>query len=107
MLGQSYSLTCGVTGAANLNPSITYQWTNNNGAQIGTNEVLSFASFSFSDAGQYTCRATVSSPYLNNDITMTNTHDVRIQSKFGYILVHVCRCILWATVDEHVTAYLV
>jgi hypothetical protein len=90
VLGQSYSITCGVTGAENLNPSITYQWTNNSGAQIGTNEVLSFSSFRFSDAGQYTCQATVGSPYLNDDITTTNTHDVRIQSKFGYILVATC-----------------
>jgi hypothetical protein len=103
MLGQSYSLTCGITGAANLNPSITYQWTNNNGAQMGTAEILSFSSFRLSDAGQYTCQATVGSPYLNDNITMTNTHDIRIQSKFGYILVHECR---WVTVDEHVTAYL-
>jgi hypothetical protein len=98
VLGQSYSLTCGVTGADNLNPSITYQWTNNNGAQIGTDRVFSFSSFRLSDAGQYTCQAAVSSLYLNNDITITNTHDVRIQSKFGYILVHVCR---WVTVDKH------
>jgi hypothetical protein len=101
-----------VTGAENLNPSITYQWTNNNGTQVGTAEVLSSSSFRLSDAGQYTCRAAVGSPLLNDDINMTNTHDVRIQSKFGYILVHVCR---WVTVlvDEHVgvcqlpvTAYL-
>ena len=33
VVGQSYSLTCGVTGAENLNSSITYQWTKNNGTQ--------------------------------------------------------------------------
>ena len=85
-LGQSdYSLTCGVAGAENL--PIAYQWTKN-GAQtvIGTDEVLSFASLGFSDAGLYTCRATISSSYLSNDITMMDTQDITIQSKFGCIL---------------------
>ena len=85
-MGQSgYSLTCGVNGAENLNSSITYQWIKNNGIPtilVGTNEVLSFSSLRLSDAGRYTCQATVSSPYLNNDITMTNIQDVRLQSKY-------------------------
>ena len=86
VLGQGgYSLTCDltVTGAENLNSSITYQWTKNNGTQtlVGADRVLSFSSLRLSDAGQYTCQATVSSPYLNNDITIMDTHDVRLQSK--------------------------
>ena len=79
-LGQrDYSLTCGVAGAENL--PITYQWTMN-GAQtvIGTDEVLSFASLGFSDTGLYTCWATISSSYLNNDITIMDTQDITIQS---------------------------
>ena len=86
ILGQSYSLTCGVTGVENLNSSITYQWTNNNGTQMGTDRVLSFSPLRLSDAGRYTCQATISSPYLIDDITMMDTHDVRIQSKFGCVL---------------------
>ena len=89
-LGQNdYSLTCGVTGAENLNPSITYQWTKNNGTQtiqMGTDRVLSFSSFTISDAGRYTCQATVSSPFLDGDIPITDVHYVMIQSKFGCIL---------------------
>ena len=87
-LGQrDYSLTCGVTGTESLNPSITYQWTKN-GAQtvIGSNKVLSFASLGFSDTGLYTCQATISSSYLSSDITMMDTQDITIQSKFGCIL---------------------
>ena len=86
MLGQSYSLTCDVTGAENLSPSITYQWTKNNGTQVGTDGVLSFSPLRLSDAGRYTCQPTVSSPSLSGDITMTDAHDVRIQSKFGCVL---------------------
>ena len=82
-VGQSgYSLTCSVPGAENLSPSITYQWTKNNGAQtqIGADRVLSFSSLRLSDAGWYTCQATVSSPYLNNDITDAASQNVTIQS---------------------------
>ena len=86
LLGQnSYSLTCGVTGAENLNPSITYQWTKNNGTLIvGTDpRVLSFSPLRLSDAERYTCQATVSSPYLNNNITRINSQDVILQSEFS------------------------
>ena len=89
MLGQNgYSLTCGVNGADNLNPTITYQWTKNNGTQtqiqVGGNlQVLSFSPLSLSDAGQYTCQATVSSPYLIDNITRMDSQDVMIQSEFG------------------------
>ena len=87
MLGQNgYSLTCGVNGAGNLNPTITYQWTKNNGTQtqiqIGANpKVLSFSPFSLSDAGQYTCQATVSSPYLSDSINMMASHSVPFLSE--------------------------
>ena len=84
MLGQSYSLTCGVTvtGAANL--TITYQWTKNNGTQtqVGTDRVLSFSPLRLSDAGRYTCQATVISPC---NITKMGTQDVAaLQSEFNY-----------------------
>ena len=98
MLVQSgYSLTCTVNEAEHLNVSITYQWTKNNGTQtqlIRKNEadprVLSFSSLRLSDAGWYTCQATVSSPYLNNDITMMDTQDVILQSEFSYNISHLC-----------------
>ena len=90
MLGQNgYSLTCGVSGAGNLNPTITYQWTKNNGTQtqiqVGANSgVLSFSPLRLSDAGQYTCQATISSPYLNDDIiTTTDSGNVTIQSELN------------------------
>ena len=89
MLGQSgYSLTCDVNGTENLNPSITYQWTKNNGTQtqiqVGADpSVLSFSPLKLSDAGEYTCHATVSSPYLNSDLTLMNSQDVRIQSELS------------------------
>ena len=85
-LNQSYSLTCGVTVTGNPNSFITYQWIKNNGiqtedVQAGTDpKVLSFSPLRLSDAGWYTCQATVSSPYLNNDITDAASQNVTIQS---------------------------
>ena len=84
MLGQNgYSLTCGVNGAGNLNSTITYQWTKTDGpdVQVGTNSMLSFSPLQFSDAGQYTCRISVNSPFLDNDIMVMGSEDIRIQSE--------------------------
>ena len=89
LLGQSgYSLTCGITGTENLSPSITYQWTKNNGTQDQTqiqndegNPRVSFSHLRPSDAGQYTCQATIRSPYLIDDIIVMNTLDVTLQSE--------------------------
>lgn len=86
-LGQNgYSLTCVVSGAETLNPLITYQWTKNNGTQtqipVGSNpSVLSFSPLRLSDAGEYTCQATISSPYLNNDIIVMHSHDTVLHSE--------------------------
>ena len=82
-LGQNYSLTCGVTvtEAGNPNPSITYQWTKNNGTQtqVEADRVLSFSPLRLSDAGRYTCQATVSLS-CRASIKMA-THDVTLQSE--------------------------
>ena len=88
-MGQcGYSLKCGVTGAENLNPSITYQWTKNNGThdQIipgnrANPEVLSFSPLKTSNGGRYTCQVTISSFFLNNDITIMDSQNVTVQSK--------------------------
>ena len=86
MVGQSgYSLACDVTviGADAGNPSITYQWTKSNGTQtqVGTDRVLSFSPLRLSDAGRYTCQATVSPC----NITKMDTQDVTLQSELNYI----------------------
>ena len=70
--GQKYILTCSVSGDENLNPTITYQWTKNNGTQtqVGTkSNTLVFLSLRLSDAGKYSCWATVSSLYATINAT--------------------------------------
>lgn len=89
MLGQNSSnfLRCSVSGADNLNTSITYLWTKNNGTQtqciqIGTDPALSsFTPFRLSDVGRFTCQATLSSPILNHDIIIAESHDITIPSE--------------------------
>ena len=86
MVGQpGTSLSCDVSGAADsLNPMITYQWTRNGDVvQDGSLSTLILSSLRLSQAGVYTCRATVSSILLNNDIQKLagNTRTVTIESE--------------------------
>ena len=98
VLGQSgYFLICGVTDTGAENTSFTYQWTKNSGThtqidlQVGTDRVLSFSPLRLSDAGRYTCVATVSPC----SITKMDTQDVTLQgelSSYVYIkiIVEIC-----------------
>ena len=57
--GQTYSLTCSLTGATD---TVIYQWfkgLTNNGTLLTNNSQLQFSSLRASDAGLYTCRANV------------------------------------------------
>ena len=62
------TLTCDVSGANNLNPTITYQWTRT-GATVPdiSSEMFNLSPLRLSQAGVYTCRATVSSSLLNRN----------------------------------------
>ena len=87
MLGQSgYSLTCDVSVTGAVNTSISYQWIKNNGThtqvQVGTDRVLSFSPLRLSDAGRYTCQATVSPC----SITTMDTQDVTLQGELSSVL---------------------
>jgi hypothetical protein len=85
--GHGFSLSCVVSGAENLNPTVTYNWIKNNGTRIlvGSNRsILSFPSLRLSDAGQYSCQATIISPYLRDDLNViSTTFDVRLQGKLA------------------------
>ena len=81
-----YSLTCTVTGAERLTQSdagamVTYQWLKNGTVISGqTMATLSFSPLTFSDAGSYTCQATVTSSLLSDPITTasSNSENVRL-----------------------------
>ena len=89
-LGESYQLTCSVSGAENLNPIIAYQWTKDSGSgqtQVGaSSDTLSFTPLRLGDAASYTCRATIASVHLAGDIVMVNSQDIRIQGILNTLL---------------------
>ena len=87
MIGQNYyNLTCLTNGAENIDPSVSYIWFKSYGTQSRIqlshlSNTLSFSNLSLSDAGQYTCQATVTSPYLFDDIIVMKSQVVRIHCK--------------------------
>ena len=87
ILGQSgFSLTCGVNGAEDLNPSITYQWTKTNGTQtqmVGTDsKTLSFSLLLPSDAGLYSCSVAILSAYVSSVLHASESFEVTVISRF-------------------------
>ena len=75
-------------------PSITYQWIKNNNTaiQFGTEpNILPFYSLRLSDAGLYTCYASIGLLSLSNDIVIVMaSHEVRIQSELVLIYHESC-----------------
>ena len=71
--GQTYSLNRYLTG---ITVTMTYQWFKglaSNGAQLTNTSQLQFSSLRASDAGLYTCRATVNSVEIEETATVTIT----------------------------------
>ena len=87
-VGENYSLTCTVTGADQLNPTMTYQWFKDSTTISGKRQsTLSFSPLRVSDTGKYRCFVTVSSTLLSHSIPETsNTWDLDLQSKFIIIV---------------------
>ena len=78
--GESVALDCAISGVDNLHGMITFQWRGPNRSILeSASPWLELSTVSFSDAGIYTCTATVSSPYLNEDILESDTVNVIVQ----------------------------
>ena len=71
-LGQSYSLTCEVSGASG--PVSAYQWRKDGAVLSETGQTLSFSSLTLSDAGQYTCQVSV------DGVMVSRTEDISLTS---------------------------
>ena len=85
-LGEPQILTCSITGAERLSVhTTTFHWTKYNGStlQIQKNtSTLTFSSLRVSDAGQYTCSATIDSNILSESIRSTDSaYTISIHSK--------------------------
>ena len=89
MVGQTdNTLTCDVSGADNLNPTIAYQWTRDGETvQSGSSNTFNFFPLLLSLAGVYSCSATVTSNLLNSaiQVSASNTQTVTIEGEFNII----------------------
>lgn len=83
MIGLSHNLTCNILGTDDLNPNITYLWIKNSSQVLANSSTctLYFQSLRLSDAGEYTCRVTIRSPYLDNEITAITSHSLILECK--------------------------
>ena len=81
MVGSMYSLTCTITGAGRLaSAMMTYQWLKNGAVVSGqTVATLSFSPLTSSDAGSYTCQATVTSILLSDPITTASSNSLSVR----------------------------
>ena len=80
VVGMSYTLTCTVSGADNLEATIAFTGLNT-ASGTGTSLQLPLDPLDLTDAGEYTCTATVSSDLLTNNIVRTDTEEVNIPSE--------------------------
>jgi len=87
VVGQSYSLSCSVSGADSLSPTITYHWYNessNPRSQVGTTSTYTLNPLRPYNAGQYTCEVTISSHYLNETLSRSVMQDITVRSKCNW-----------------------
>ena len=71
--GQSYSITCELTGVnGSITPS-TYQW-KTDGTLVSTEQTLSFSPLRLTDAGRYTCQVSLFG------MVFSGAKDIRIPS---------------------------
>ena len=82
-VGQSYSLSCSVSGADSLNATIIYRWYNessNPRSQVGTTSTYTFNPLRSYHAGQYTCEVTITTPFLDGDLSRSVMQNITVQS---------------------------
>ena len=85
--GESLTLDCAISGVDNLEEKTILQWRGPSRTILeSTSPRLELSTVSFSDAGIYTCTATVSSPYLNKDILENDTASVVVQGEQSVIV---------------------
>ena len=91
VVGMSYTLTCTVSRADNLEATITYAFTGPRSASgTSTSLQLTLGLLDLNDAGEYTCTATVSSALLSYDLVLTDTEDIIVQSECNNFVSAVC-----------------
>ena len=86
MAGQSFSLTCSLTGGASLQPTLSYQWTREGGSLMTSTATLNFDTLYLSDAGQYSCQVILTSSQLEGEHTVAAHYTIEFMSKWRGVL---------------------
>ena len=85
VLGESYTLHCAVLGADRLNGTINLRWSKPLTLEIesgtGKHLPLLLMNLELSDAGQYICNTTVTSPYIIDSINNESIEKLHVASK--------------------------
>ena len=103
VVGMSYVLTCTVSGTDNLeatiNPIAFSGPSTTSGS--GTSLELPFGILTLTDAGEYTCIATVSSGLLTSDLELSDTEAVNIPSESlsKVVMIAVLRNHCWLCIE--------
>ena len=92
MAGQSFSLTCSLTGGASLQPTLSYQWTREGGSLMTSTATLNFDTLYLSDAGQYSCQVILTSSQLEGQHTVAAHYSIHFMSECN-LLLNVLLCV--------------
>ena len=97
-VGQSYSLSCSVSGADSLSPtSTTYRWYNessNPRSQVGSTSTYTLNPLQPYHTGWYTCEVNITSPYLSGDLSRSRTQDITLLSKCNWYYLVIRRIVV-------------
>ena len=84
MAGQSFSLTCSLTGGASLQPTLSYQWTRDGGSLMTSTATLNFDTLNLSDAGIYSCQVILTSSQLEGGHTVAAHYTIKFMGKLKF-----------------------
>ncbi len=84
MAGQSFSLTCSLSGGASLQPTLSYQWTREGGSLMTSTATLNFNILYLSDVGQYSCQVILPSSKFEGEHTVAAQYTIDFMSKCHY-----------------------
>ncbi|XP_064392448.1 uncharacterized protein LOC135340080 isoform X2 [Halichondria panicea] len=80
MAGQSFSLTCSLSGGVSLQPTLSYQWTREGGSLMTSTATLNFDTLYLSDAGQYSCQVILTSSQLEGEHTVAAHYTIEFMT---------------------------
>ena len=95
-IGMNFSLSCLIFGHENLaNTSVQYQWLRSDSALDDYSSILTLPSLKLSDAGYYTCRVTINSTYLLDQLVSNGSYKLALKSELQALTLLLCTAICY------------